>query len=149
VDEASVEPALDTRALIRWLAFNLIVGNGDGHAKNLSLLRVENGSLRLAPFYDLLSTAIYPKVSVRLAMAIGGSSDPGQVARKNWRALAKAIGVGSFVEDTVRELAEALPDRAKGVAAELREQYGRLPVTDLVAGVIRKRARRSLQLLRS
>jgi serine/threonine-protein kinase HipA len=149
VDEASVEPALDTRALIRWLAFNLIVGNADGHAKNLSLLREDNGVVRLAPFYDLLSTAIYPKVSSRLAMAIGGKSRPGEVARKDWRALAKTIGVGAFVEDTANELAETLPDRARSVAAELQEQYGRLSVTDLVAGLIRKRARRSLQLLKS
>jgi serine/threonine-protein kinase HipA len=148
VDEVSVEPALDTRALIRWLVFNLIVGNADGHAKNLSLLRADTGATRLAPFYDLLSTAIYPKVSVRLAMAIGGRSDPGQVASKDWRALAKALGVGSFVDDTARELAEVLPDRARMVARELQDQYGRLPVTDLIAGVIRKRARRSLQLLK-
>jgi serine/threonine-protein kinase HipA len=148
VDEASVEPALDTRALIRWLVFNLIVGNADGHAKNLSLLRGEAGAVRLAPFYDLLSTAVYPRVAVRMAMAAGGKSDPGQVAKKDWRALAKAIGVGSFVEDTVRELAEVLPERALTVGAELRDEYGRLPVTDLVAGVIRKRARRSLRLLK-
>lgn len=148
IDEASVEPALDTRALIRWLVFNLIVGNADGHAKNLSLLRGDGSALRLAPFYDLLSTAVYPRVAIRLAMAVGGKADPSQVAKKEWRALAKAIGVGAFVEDTVRELAEALPDHALTVGAELRDEYGRLPVTDLVTGVIRKRARRSLQLLK-
>ncbi len=35
----SAEPALDSRALLRWLAFNAVVGNADGHAKNLALLR--------------------------------------------------------------------------------------------------------------
>jgi hypothetical protein len=78
----------------------------------------------------------------------GGKSDPGQVAKKDCRALAKAIGIGAFVEDTVRELAEVLPERPLTVAAELRDEYGRLPVTDLVAGVIRKPARRSLRVLK-
>ncbi len=148
VDDASVEPALDTRALIRWLAFNLLTGNADGHAKNLSLLRTENGALRLAPFYDLLSTAIYPRISTHLAMKIGDKSDPGQVGTRQWRALARSIGVGSYVESAIRELAEELPSRAKETAADLEEQYGRLPPTDLIIAMIRKRARRALQTLK-
>jgi serine/threonine-protein kinase HipA len=148
VEEASVEPALDTRSLIRWLAFNLIVGNADGHAKNLSLLRGPAGGLRLAPFYDLLSTAVYPRIATRLAMAVNAKSDPGQISGKDWRALAKAIGVGGFVENAVRELAEEVPKKAPALAAEMEDEYGRMPVVALVAGVIRKRARRSLQLLK-
>ena len=148
VDRASIEPALDTRALIRWLAFNAIVGNADGHAKNLSLLRTAGRSIRLAPFYDLLSTAAYPRISSRLAMAVAGRSDPGQIQGQDWRALAKAIGVGGFVEDTVRELAEELPERAETVRSSMTEQYGRLPVAEIVVAAIRKRSRRSLQLLK-
>src|SRR5579863_1570657 len=83
VDDASVEPALDTRELLRWLVFNLIVGNADGHAKNLSLLLGPKGP-RLAPFYDLLCTAIYPKVATRLAMSVHGNTDPGQISGKDW-----------------------------------------------------------------
>jgi serine/threonine-protein kinase HipA len=148
IDGASIEPALDTRALIRWLAFNTIVGNADGHAKNLSLLRTAGRSIRLAPFYDLLSTAAYPRISSRLAMEIAGRSDPGQIKGKDWRALAKTIGVGAIVEDTVRELAEELPERAGTVRVSMLEQYGRLPITEKILEAIRKRARRSLQLLK-
>ena len=148
IDGASIEPALDTRALLRWLAFNAIVGNADGHAKNLSLLRAAGRSIRLAPFYDLLSTAAYPRISSRLAMAIGGRSDPGQIQGKDWRALAKTIGVGAIVEDTVRDLAEELPERAGTVRVSMLEQYGRLPITEKILKTIRKRARRGLQLLR-
>lgn len=148
VDAASIEPALDTRALIRWLAFNAIIGNADGHAKNLSLLRTSRGSIRLAPFYDLLSTAPYPRIASRLAMAIAGQSDPGQIKGKDWRALAKTIGVGAIVEDTVRALAEELPERAGKVRVSMLEQYGRLPITEKILEAIRKRSRRSLQLLR-
>lgn len=44
--------------LFRWLAFNLLIGNNDNHIKNISFLVDEEG-VRLAPFYDLLSTACY------------------------------------------------------------------------------------------
>ena len=146
VDEVSVEPALDTRALIRWLAFNAVVGNADGHAKNLSLLRTGR-SMRLAPFYDLLSTAVYPQIAPRLAMAVGGRSDAGQLRGREWRALAGTIGVGRIVEETVRELAETLPERASTVVQETKQQYGRMPVAELLLRAIRRRSRRTRELL--
>ena len=34
----SVRPALDQRNLLRWLFFNLYVGNNDTHAKNIAIL---------------------------------------------------------------------------------------------------------------
>lgn len=45
-------------ALFRWLAFNLLIGNNDNHIKNISYL-IDDEGVRLAPFYDLLSTASY------------------------------------------------------------------------------------------
>lgn len=44
--------------LFRWLVFNLLVGNGDNHLKNLSFL-VDAAGIELAPAYDLLCTAAY------------------------------------------------------------------------------------------
>lgn len=149
VDEMSIEPALDTRALLRWLVFNVIVGNADGHAKNLSLLLGPKGAIRLAPFYDLLSTAAYPRIATRVAMTVNGKADPGQIAGKDWRTLAKAIGVGSYLEDAVRELAEELPAKARQLALELKSEYGGFAVTEAINMTIRKRARRTRQLLKS
>jgi hypothetical protein len=81
-------------------------------------------------------------------MRIGGLSDPGQVKGRDWRTLAKTIGVGSFVEDTVRDLAEELPARARQTVADVKEQYGRLAVGDALVTVIRKGARRTSRLLK-
>ena len=149
IADVSSEPALDTRALVRWLAFNTIVGNADGHAKNLSLVRSLDGNLRLAPFYDLLSTAIYPRIASKLAMVVGETSDAGNIRGRDWRRLAESLQIGpTFVVDTVRDLAEAMPDRAIAVAAEMRERHGAFPVAELILRHLRKRVRRSLQLLR-
>ncbi|HOI10938.1 MAG TPA: type II toxin-antitoxin system HipA family toxin, partial [Myxococcota bacterium] len=38
VREHSASPLVDARRLLGWQAFNLLVGNSDGHGKNLSLL---------------------------------------------------------------------------------------------------------------
>jgi len=45
-------------ALYRWLVFNLLVGNGDNHLKNLSFL-VDASGINIGKSYDLLSTAVY------------------------------------------------------------------------------------------
>ena len=148
VAEASVEPALDTRALLRWLVFNALVGNADGHAKNLSLLRSRDGRTRLAPFYDLLSTAAYPSIATRLAMRIGERDDPGHIRGRDWRSLAESIGVGpSFMVETVRSLAETLPGLGVSVAAEMGRSQGDPPATEMILPLLHKRARRMLQLL--
>jgi len=147
VEAASVEPALDTRSLLRWLVFNLLVGNADGHAKNLSLLLNPNGA-RLAPFYDLLCTAVYPAVATRLAMNIHGKTDAGQVSGKDWRALATSIHVGRYIEDAVLELVEQLPQHARQLSRLLEAEYGGMGIADSIVMVISKRARRTKQLLK-
>src|SRR6266568_1872886 len=75
VEEWSDEPILDTLSLLRWALFNFLIGNADSHAKNLSFLYAD-GTVRLAPFYDLLSTAVYERVSNKFAMKMGGQRDP-------------------------------------------------------------------------
>lgn len=72
IREHSASPILDLEQLIRWLWFNLFIGNNDCHAKNLSLLHTTAG-LRLAPFYDLLSTALYKGLSPEFSYSVGGS----------------------------------------------------------------------------
>lgn len=54
--------------LLQAVTFNALIGNGDAHAKNFSLLHHASGALTLAPLYDLLCTLHYG--DDRLAMYI-------------------------------------------------------------------------------
>lgn len=54
--------------LLRALVVHILVGNGDAHAKNFSLLHLTSGALRLAPLYDIMSTLHYG--DNRLAMYV-------------------------------------------------------------------------------
>jgi serine/threonine-protein kinase HipA len=49
----------DARELVRRLVFNALIGNGDMHAKNWSLIYRDGRSARLSPAYDFLSTLSY------------------------------------------------------------------------------------------
>ncbi len=124
VREASTSPLIDSRALLRWLAFCAVVGNRDNHAKNLSLLRDDDGRWRLAPFYDLVCTTAYGRLSTRLAMSIGGRTDGGNLPATAWHAEARTIGVKpkylqGVVEEVTTAVAEALGPTIDEVAGVL------------------------------
>ncbi|MDR0356135.1 MAG: HipA domain-containing protein [Deltaproteobacteria bacterium] len=70
---------LDMTNFCKVIIFNYIIGNCDAHGKNFSLLYNLNLdkslSVKLAPFYDILSTVIYPNLSVDLSMKYGRAYD--------------------------------------------------------------------------
>jgi serine/threonine-protein kinase HipA len=45
--------------LLQTVTVNSLIGNGDAHAKNFSLLHHVNGALTLTPLYDLMCTLYY------------------------------------------------------------------------------------------
>jgi serine/threonine-protein kinase HipA len=64
-------PAIEINKFVSLFLFNLIVGNKDAHGKNYSILH-QNNQCILAPAYDILSTAYYPELSVKMSMSING-----------------------------------------------------------------------------
>jgi serine/threonine-protein kinase HipA len=112
VRDVSVQALRDTRALLRWLVFCTITGNRDNHAKNLSLLRDEGW--RLAPFYDLVCTRVFPRISSRLAMSIGGRFAVSDLSRQAWVDEAARLEIGGpyllrVVEETADRIERAMP----------------------------------------
>ena len=70
---AAVPPLALTNLLVQ-LAFSYLIGNGDQHAKNLSLGQTPQG-LMPTPAYDLLSPLFYPKLDPRMALKMDGKDD--------------------------------------------------------------------------
>lgn len=63
-------PEVEILRLLELYAFSYIIGNGDLHGKNISILRDENKISRLSPAYDLLST--WPYRDFRMALKLDG-----------------------------------------------------------------------------
>jgi serine/threonine-protein kinase HipA len=123
ISEQSTQPALDKMIMLRWVIFNYLIGNCDGHAKNLSML-IKREEYQLSPLYDLLSTRIYGKLSQKFAMRIGGQQRAEQVLKEHWERLAAEAGVGAkAVLDLCRELGEAAPDAAGAIAASFAKEH--------------------------
>lgn len=99
--------AADTKRFIQWLFFNLYVGNHDSHAKNLSIYYSPEGDVRLTPFYDLMSTSLYPGLSRKFAFNIGGESALSGIHQAHIVAMACALG---FKPQYVLKVAEEISD---------------------------------------
>lgn len=135
----SVRPAIDQRNLLRWLFFNLYVGNNDSHAKNLSILGKTEG-LRLAPFYDLMSTRVYSGLAQQFTFQIGGEFSPGKMQHSHLESFARLLGVktnylmkiasemAEQVENTIpvatHEIASALAPAEKVMAERIEQKIG-------------------------
>jgi len=138
-------PAGAINMLTRAVIFNILIGNNDAHAKNFSLLRHANGTITLAPLYDLVSTEIYERFrNGDMAMKFGGTYDFKWVNREHVEKMAKDIGVTpAGLRRMVLSMCASLPPLAEACAAEM----GR-PVAHSIAALVTRRASLLLERLR-
>ena len=78
--------------LLDYVIFNALIGNHDAHGKNFSLLYAAKVPV-LSPFYDTLSIAVYPKLSLKMAMKIGTKYKFTEVYARHWMQFAKEAGL--------------------------------------------------------
>lgn len=136
----SAAPAADVTACLRAVAINHLLGNSDAHGKNFSLLYDPAAGPRLAPLYDVVSTAVYD-VTPRMAMTIGGEEDPEMVDESSWRRLAGDCAVNpSLLLRDLRQLAGRVRDCAGAVAAAAAAEGWYRPVLDEIREVVESRA---------
>lgn len=126
-------PARDLTAFLDALLFSFVIANHDAHAKNYSLLLDGPGSIRLAPLYDLISTAVYPGTDRKLAMRYGGENRPAYLRGRHLDRLARDLGVKPALVRrraiSMRERLEAAAEEARGsLPAEFQDR----PVVDKV-----------------
>lgn len=86
IADVSSARLLAARAVLQQVALAWLTGNGDLHAKNLSVVR-QDGEWRPSPIYDVPSTLPYGDHT--LALPVAGRRD--SLSRKRWLALADGI----------------------------------------------------------
>ncbi len=139
VEEWSSEPLLDIQLLLNWSLFNFIIGNADAHGKNLSFL-YKDGIVRLAPFYDIISTAVYERINNKFAMKMGGQSDPRYLQSSDLKHFAAEIGIDiRIVKSSLRQTAERVEVAAEILADEYRTVSGTAAIIDDIQRVISRR----------
>ena len=139
--EKSTSPAADRRMLILWFVFNWLIGNADAHAKNLAILYTIRGP-RLAPFYDIMCTQVYPELSGRLAMRIGGENRPRWIRRRHLDRLGNEVGIKArLIHRIVDEMSESMAQATDAVAEDFVNAYGDCAIVSKIVDLIRKLSR--------
>lgn len=116
----------DKNSLVEFakrLAFNILIGNGDAHLKNWSLLYVDPRIPRLSPAYDLVSTAVYRPSNEPedLGLRFGGSRRFESVSLDNFQRLQTKLEVDGI----------SLVDEVEGFANRVQNEWHK--IEDIIA----------------
>ncbi len=147
IDRATARPAADRLAFIRALIFHYLVGNADAHGKNYALLY--RGKVPdLAPLYDVVCTAAYPRLAKKQAMAIGGRAVPDTIQLKHWLTLVpETRGAQRLLVKDIAELAGRIGREADELLAGFEEAGIAHGVLEIIRGVIETRSAHLLRII--
>lgn len=144
----SWKPLQDQKNLITWQLANLILGNSDGHLKNISFL-YDGARVCLAPFYDMVCTRIYEGVERKLALDIGRGQDPGHIGLQQLRTFAREINTGeAYVLGEIDRIMSELDGRLDDYTHEFVSRWGDSPVIGRITRTVRTQIRRTRTLVK-
>lgn len=93
--EISVVPGLDVQLFFERIVFNFLIGNGDAHSKNFSVLYYEENGTRLSPAYDIVCSKLVIPKEEDSALTINGKKN--NLTRSDFDALADSLEIPSRI----------------------------------------------------
>ncbi len=133
--------------LLDCVIFNALIGNHDAHAKNFSLL-YSGKSPVLAPFYDTLSTAVYPTLTPKMAMKIGSKYKFSEVQARHWEQFSEGVGLTKAqAKRRILEWAKLLPATAQKLQSSPEHVFAGNPVVEQINAVIEQRCALTIRRL--
>lgn len=122
-DEFLSDSGVDVRInFVRIMIFNYLIGNHDAHGKNFSVLH--EPALKLAPFYDLLSTQVYP-LDNKFAMAIGQTYRRDRISDHSFKKFALDMNIRPQKLDSLMvEMLQAVTKSYVPLLSEHEKKYG-------------------------
>lgn len=93
----------DLKEMARRLVMNVLIGNGDAHIKNWSLIYDTPHKPRLSPAYDLVSTVAYSAHDTSIALNMAGVKFFQAITLDTFNTLFTRIGLVDQARDDVME----------------------------------------------
>ena len=128
-------PGAEVLSFVDRVVFNFLIGNGDAHGKNFSVLYRGNRP-HLAPQYDLICTTVYPQIARNMAMKLDGKFEfrwvtAGKIVRTFERA-----GIGEkAVRDSIARQVSAIRKALPGLLDEVDAQWPSPVYHDICQGI--------------
>jgi len=139
INEFSENRLSDIIRFTEWIIFNYLIGNTDAHAKNLSLLHSDSG-VKLAPFYDLLSTEVYPETIIdhEMAMLINGKGKYSSLRHKDFIALFENLDQNATnMMKTIKDKFASFVPTAENIRKNMPDPD--MPIYNKIIATIKKR----------
>ncbi|MGH3927514.1 MAG: HipA domain-containing protein, partial [Pseudonocardiaceae bacterium] len=102
--------------------FTVLISNGDAHLKNWSLIYPDHRIPRLAPAYDLVSTAFYLGGGEQLGLKFGGTRRFDRISVSTFERLERRLGtptanLAEYMKELVEQVNEHWPEHQDKLAA--------------------------------
>lgn len=138
----SSTPDTDLQAALTMTVANVCLGNSDAHGKNFALLSEANGARRLAPFYDVVSTDVYPALTPTFSMTFGHAVRASDLSASDFQRVARDFGVSlSLVRTAVAAVTTTLPKVLDDVLDGVEREIGvASPVLQRLGALVRERS---------
>jgi serine/threonine-protein kinase HipA len=114
------DPEGELVRLLERVVFTVVIGDADAHGKNISLLHPTPEHVALAPLYDTVPTALWPRLRPTAAMRVNGRTLLADVTAQDVLREARAWGLGPRLALSTLE----------AVSGRLRTAAVQLPVRD-------------------
>jgi len=143
--------APSTLRLLDFVIFNALVGNHDAHSKNFSLLYTPQGAVlatTLAPLYDVLCTAVYLRLTDKMAMKVGSKYKFSEVQARHWAQFATQAQLSpAQVKKRILDIAKRLPDLARATQVGLEAKGCGHPILGQIVTLIEQRCALTIRRL--
>ncbi|MEN9903086.1 MAG: hypothetical protein RL651_1750 [Pseudomonadota bacterium] len=140
----SERPAVERLALLRWVIFQVLIGNTDAHAKNLTFYNKYSG-LSLAPAYDLVAGLIYADVPVEdsFAMAIGDAFTINDLSTYEWANMAMMCDLPpALVQKEIERMTTAVETAITKTREEVVDKGADVMVVEQIVSLVTQEAER-------
>ena len=146
--ESAARPAAERMALLRWVIFQVLIGNTDAHAKNITFF-CHPGGLSLAPAYDMACGLLYAddQLDSSYAMAIGDAFLPSELSAYEWASFCHATKLNpKLVKRELTNLSLKVLDVLSQVRSECVAEGANIEVVDRIESIIRGECQRQFEM---
>ncbi len=124
IDENLTHQSLKIRSeWVAVLAFNYVMGNHDAHGKNFSI--IHGREIKMAPYYDLLSTMAYDHLEQHFAMSIGKTFRHDRISATSFNEFAKDMKFRPVkVAEILDTIIQQVDQEAPSLLSDHEQKYG-------------------------
>lgn len=126
---------------LNWIAFNLIIGNNDSHSKNISLL-LKDKKIELAPIYDLICTAIYPKLKREFSFKIGDRDVFSKIGKNQFEMLEDQLDLKrNMMLEVLQVMNEKIFSKKDLLVTNLSDEHKDIAIFKRISDLIKDRSK--------